>query len=93
LTIPPERSTIQPQKDNIYEENVMKYRIKQVGNKYYPQYKLLFVFWCHFKSSMYGIGYCNTVFWSLEDAKEYLDEIKSYEKLDESVSIHNYSGE
>lgn len=68
----------------------MKYRIKQVGSKYYPQYKFLSMFWCHFKSGMFGIGYYDTVFWSLKDAKDYLDEIKTDEKADKSVSIHNY---
>lgn len=68
----------------------MRYRVKQVGNNYYPQHKFLWLFWCNFKSGMNGIGYYDTVFWSLEAAMNYLDEVTSNEKIDKSVSIHKY---
>jgi hypothetical protein len=68
----------------------MNYRIKQVGNKYYPQYKFLWLFWLNFKSGMHGIGYYNTVFWSLEEATGFIRNLNSNKSVDNSITIHKY---
>lgn len=68
----------------------MSYRIKQVGEKYYPQYKFLGLFWINFKSGMAGYGYYDTVFWSLEEAQKCLEDNFSQEPVDKSVTIHKF---
>lgn len=55
----------------------MKYRIKQIGYKYYPQYKY-FIFWNHF---LKDIGLGKIKFFSHLEAYDFIQKVK----LDEEI--------
>lgn len=55
----------------------MKYRIKQIGYKYYPQYKD-FIFWNHF---LKDIGLGKIKFWSYLEAYDFIQKVKLDEEM------------
>lgn len=62
----------------------MKYRVKQIGDKFYPQYKYLF-WWAHYSWAFGAVEFDN-----LEEAREYLDDWVPKVKLEPLVKIHQY---
>jgi len=73
----------------------MKFRIKQKGDKFYPQ-KKSFIFWTHFPGKEYkykilwptffddedyGVGYENLYFNTLEEAQKYMEIVKNDNKI------------
>lgn len=60
----------------------MKYRIKQVGDSFYPQGQFLWFFW-----SCYGDD-IKRDFDSLEGARVFLDRLSA--PVDSTTIIHNY---
>jgi hypothetical protein len=63
----------------------MKYRIRQVGNKFYPEGKILGLVWNNFCNGIYEK---RTHLNSLDEARDYLDKLA--ERDAERTTIHNY---
>jgi hypothetical protein len=67
----------------------MKYRIKQVGNRYYPQYKFL-CFWCNFDEVFYRDCHRTVSRPSLLEAKQFI-QFETIQQIDDkTVTIHPY---
>lgn len=62
----------------------MKYRIKQVGNSFYPQFQVVWPLWFSFYS-----GESEDEYDSLEDATEYLNQRIRNDHPQKEI-IHNY---
>ena len=64
----------------------MKYRVIEINNKFYPQYRFLFFFWRYFVKSK--TSYIELWFSSLEEARKELDNF--IEENNRKVTIHSY---
>ena len=68
-----------------------KYRIKQEGDLFYPQFQAKSLFrkpyWCYFNNEEVSKdSFISLSFPNLKEAKEYLDELKP-----KKVTIHKYN--
>ena len=52
----------------------MKYRIKQVGNKFYPQSRICLFFWREFIGNNNSYFPSKVVKFSLQDARDFIDD-------------------
>lgn len=63
-----------------------KYRIRQIGYKYYPQVRFLFIFWCNFiEDNGNALSYD-----SLESAKNFLTVDHVQRKMKNKVEVHKF---
>lgn len=68
-----------------------KYRVKQVGDVYYPQFKFLGLFWMAFEC-IRAEGSYRYSFSELANAMEFIRGLESEDKNME-VTIHPYKGD
>ena len=65
----------------------MKYRIKQINNKFYPQYKGFFI-WSYFDIFVKFGCWTRVYFHSLIEANDYITKVIKSDK--DAIIIHNY---